>query len=115
MRAVKEAGPVLSARSAAVLLELMKDQETDLNGIAQLSGINKLKAGSKPEELISKKLCEWEHASDCFLFPSGMSAVHSVMNLLRNKNRPQVIVIGLMYSDSYSSAYESGTIIQMGS
>ena len=104
----KRSGPVLSARSAAVLLELMKDQETDLNGIAQLSGINKLKAGSKHEELISKKLCEWEHAADCFLFPSGMSAVHSVMNLLRNKSRPQVIVIGLMYSDSYNLLMNPG-------
>tara|TARA_B100000945_G_scaffold172137_1_gene137874 strand:- start:4172 stop:4573 length:402 start_codon:yes stop_codon:yes gene_type:complete len=30
-----------------------------------------------------------------------MSAVHSVMNLLLNNSKPQVIVLGLMYSDSY--------------
>ena len=58
--------------------------------------------------MISKKLCEWEHAADCFLFPSGMSAVHSVMNLLRKKSRPQVIVIGLMYSDSYNLLMNPG-------
>ena len=39
---------------------------------------------------------------DSFLFPSGMSAVYSVMNLLRNKSKPHVIVIGLLYSDTYS-------------
>ena len=31
-----------------------------------------------------------------------MSAVSSVMNLLRNKSKPHVIVIGLLYSDTYS-------------
>ena len=31
-----------------------------------------------------------------------MSAVHSVMNLLLNNSKPQVIVLGLMYSDSYN-------------
>ncbi len=98
----KRSGPVLSARSAAVLLELMKNQKIDLSVIAKLSTINKLPVDSKHDQLISKKLCEWEHASDCFLFPSGMSAVHSVMNLLRNNSKPQVIVLGLMYSDSYN-------------
>ena len=104
----KQSGPVLSARSAAVLLKLLQDQETDLNGISLVSGISKFPADSKREQLISKKLCEWEHAADCFLFPSGMSAVHTVMNLLRNKSKPQVIVIGLMYSDSYNLLMNPG-------
>ena len=104
----KRSGPVLSARSATVLLKLLQDQETDLNGIRLASGISKFTADSKPEQLISKKLCEWEHAADCFLFPSGMSAFHSLMNLLRNKSRPQVIVIGLMYSDSYNLLMKPG-------
>ena len=102
IESTKRSGPVLSARSAAVFLKLMRDQETGLNDITQLSVINKLTTDSNPEQLISKKLCEWEHASECFLFPSGMSAVSSVMNLLRNKSKPHVIVIGLLYSDTYS-------------
>ncbi len=98
----KRSGSVLSARNAAIFLKLIKNQVIELDEIAKLSVINKLPSDSKPEQLISKKLCDWEHASDCFLFPSGMSAVHSVMNLLRNVDRPQIIVLGLMYSDSYS-------------
>ena len=54
----KRSGPVLSARSAVVLLELMKNQKIDLSLIAKLSRINKLPVDSKPEQLISKKLCE---------------------------------------------------------
>ena len=38
-----------------------------------------------------------------------MSAVHSVMNLLRNNSKPQVIVLGLMYSDSYNLLMNFGS------
>ena len=109
IESTKRSGPVLSARSAAVFLKLMSDQETGRNDISKLSVINKLTTDSNPEQLISKKLCEWEHASECFLFPSGMSAVSSVMNLLRNKSKPHVIVIGLLYSDTYSLLMNLGS------
>ena len=104
----KRNGSVLSARNAAVLLKMLKEEDTDLHDIAKLSGINKTWELSNPEQKITEKLCEWEHATAGFLFPSGMSAVHSVMNLLRKKSKNQVIVIGLMYSDSYNLLMSPG-------
>ncbi len=104
----KRNGSVLSARNAAVLLKMLKEEDTDLHDIAKLSGINKTRKISNPEQQITEKLCEWEHATAGFLFPSGMSAVHSVMNLLRKKSKNQVIVIGLMYSDSYNLLMSPG-------
>jgi len=37
-----------------------------------------------------------------------MSAIFAVLNLLRKKEKPQVIVIGLLYSESYTLLMDSG-------
>jgi len=104
----KRNGPILSARNAAVFLEFFRENKIDLKHISVLSGIENRQKVSSTESLISQRLCEWEHASSGFLFPSGMSAIFAVLNLLRKKEKPQVIVIGLLYSESYTLLMDSG-------
>jgi len=104
----KRSGPILSARNAAVFLEFFRENKIDLKHISVVSGIENRQKVSSTESLISQRLCEWEHASSGFLFPSGMSAIFAVLNLLRKKEKPQVIVIGLLYSESYTLLMDSG-------
>ena len=56
-------------------------------------------ADSKQQVL--NQLCRLEEAEFGLLYPSGMSAISSVVSLLRRPEKPKVIVIGLLYTDTY--------------
>jgi len=104
----KRSGPILSARNAAVFLEHFQEQNVGLKNINEFSIPGKRQKYTTQEVLISQRLCKWEHASSGYFFPSGMSAIFAVLNLLRKKNKTQVIVIGLLYSESYTLLMDSG-------
>ena len=104
----KRSGPILSARNAAVFLEVIQNENADFSNNADFFQTEKSLNNSNPVELVSQKLSEWEHSSAGFLFPSGMSAVSILLNLLRKKEKAQVIVIGLLYSESYALLMSSG-------
>ena len=60
----------------------------------------------KATEKICAQLIEWEQADECFLFPSGMNAVVTAMELARrrcqSKQPKRFVAIGLLYTDTYS-------------
>ena len=76
----KRSGSILSARNAAVFLEVIQNENADFSDNADFSKARKSLNNSNPVELVSQKLSEWEHSSAGFLFPSGMSAVYILLN-----------------------------------
>ena len=60
----------------------------------------------KATEKICAQLIEWEEAKECFMFPSGMNAVVTAMELARrrcqSKQPKRFVAIGLLYTDTYS-------------
>ena len=63
-------------------------------------------SSSKATEKICAQLIEWEEAEECFLFPSGMNAIVTAMELARRryktKKPKRFVAIGLLYTDTYS-------------
>ena len=57
---------------------------------------------------MTKQLCAWENAAGGLLFPSGMAAIMAVLTLLQKKEKPRLIVIGLLYSETYSLLMDYG-------
>ena len=91
----KKRGNVLSLRSASIMLENLDQAE---NLPSPKTG-NTNSADSKQQVL--NQLCRLEEAESGLLYPSGMSAISSVVSLLRRPEKPKVIVIGLLYTDTY--------------
>ena len=85
----KKRGNVLSLRNASIMLENLPSPKT----------WNTNSADSKQQVL--NQLCRLEEAEFGLLYPSGMSAFSSVVSLLRRPEKPKVIVIGLLYTDTY--------------
>ena len=60
----------------------------------------------KATKKICAQLIEWEEAKECFMFPSGMNAVATAMELARrrcqSKQPKRFVAIGLLYTDTYS-------------
>ena len=86
----KKRGNVLTMRSASIMLQNLPSPKTG----------NTNSADSKQQLL--NQLCRLEEAESGLLYPSGMSAISSVVSLLRRPEKPKVIVIGLLYTDIYS-------------
>lgn len=80
----KQRGPILSSRNAAYFL-----------------GQIEFVADDAPKHLV-EKLCQLEKAKHGFLFPSGMQAITTLFNLLRKTEKAQMIVVGHLYTDTYS-------------
>ena len=91
----KKRGNVLSLRNASIMLENLDQAE---NLPSQKTG-NTNSADSKQQVL--NQLCRLEEAEFGLLYPFGMSAISSVVSLLRRPEKPKVIVIGLLYTDTY--------------
>ena len=104
----KRRGAVLSSRNAALFCEQIPG---NMEGTQSISG-DSAEAETEPdcahEEAVTKQLCEWEHAASGLLFPSGMAAIMAVLTLLQKKGKPRLIVIGLLYSETYSLLMDSG-------
>ena len=81
----KRRGPILSGRDAAVFLE--QKPSTDHSDI-----IGKLES----------RLSALEEAKHCFLFPSGMNAIATILDLLRSPGKSELISIGHLYTDTYN-------------
>ncbi len=80
----KQRGPILSSRNAAYFLG-----ETFAFSMAD-------------EEKLIRYFCDLEHARYGFLFASGMQAIAVLLSMLRKPNKAQVVVIGLLYTDTYA-------------
>lgn len=80
----RQRGPVLSSRNAAYFL-----------------GEETVKVKSHKEQLV-QYFCEWEQAEYGFLFPSGMQAITTLLNLVRCPEKPQITAIGHLYADTYA-------------
>ena len=77
-------GPILSSRDAAFFL-----------------GESESPPDSRKEEL-TEQLREMENARYGFLFPSGMQAISTLLNLLRRPEKAKIIAIGHLYTDTYA-------------
>ncbi len=104
----KRRGAVLSARDAANFCENFAKISEESQSLSGNSGKSASNTTSAPEAAVVRQLCEWEHAAAGLLFPSGMAAIMAVLTLLRKKDKPRLIVIGLLYSDTYSLLIDSG-------
>ncbi|MDE0793013.1 MAG: PLP-dependent transferase [SAR324 cluster bacterium] len=104
----KRRGAILSARNAALFCEKFagNTEGTKMNS-GNSSGVA-TEPGCVHEEAVTKQLCAWENASSGFLFPSGMAAIMAVLTLLQKREKPRLIVIGLLYSETYSLLMDSG-------
>ena len=101
----KKRGNILSLRHAAVLLEELKKTPAEpVSTLPEKTGVTdlRLKTGKEVDSSLVKRLCSLEGADTGFFFPSGMSAITSVLSMLRRPEKPRVIVIGLLYTDSYA-------------
>ena len=83
---VKRRGPILSARSADCLLG--KCDEPD---------------GPDAVRRVAEALCRLEGGSQAFLYASGMSAITRVLDLLQRPGRAQVVAVGHLYNDTFTS------------
>jgi len=83
---VKRRGPILSARSADYLLG-KGDGRRDLDAPRR----------------VADALCGLEGGSQAFLYASGMSAITRVLDLLRRPGRSQVVAVGHLYNDTFTS------------
>ena len=104
----KRRGAVLSARNAELFCEKSSVNVENSKRTSEYSEEVETEHGCVHEEAVSKQLCAWENAAAGLLFPSGMSAIMVLMNLLLKKDKPRVIVIGLIYSETYSLLRDSG-------
>jgi methionine-gamma-lyase len=52
---------------------------------------------------VSGKLCQMEGGAEAFLYPTGMSAVTRVLDLLCRPGRSQVIAVGYLFNDTAES------------
>ena len=77
-------GPILSSRDASFFLGEVKEPMQ-----------------SHKEELIAQ-LCKMENARYGFLFPSGMQAISTLLNLLKRPEKAQIIAVGHLYTDTYA-------------
>ena len=51
---------------------------------------------------ILEELCHYENAKAGLLYPSGMNAISTLLDLAISKERPQMIIIGHLYADTHS-------------
>lgn len=84
---LKRRGPLLSSRNAASLLRTHTDSNPDSSVLSRLT----------------TRISQLEQGSRTFLYPSGMNAIASVLDLVRTPETPQVISIGHLYSDTYTT------------
>ena len=103
----KRRGAVLSARNAELFCEKSSVNVENSKRTSEYSEEVETGAGCVHEEAVTKQLCEWEHAASGLLFPSGMAAIMAVLTLLQKKEKPRLIVIGLLYSETYSLLMDS--------
>mgnify|MGYP001479196348 CR=1 FL=1 len=104
----KRRGAILSARNASLFLgKLDGKKESIKNNFKNSLEIKKTHVCFYINA-VTKKLCEWENASSGLLFPSGMAAIMALITLLQKKEKTRLIVIGLLYSDTYSLLMDSG-------
>ncbi len=80
----KQRGPILSSRDAAYFLGQI-DAPRNNHG-----------------EQVIRRLCDLENAQHGFLFSSGMGAITTILSLLRSPGKVQIIVVGLLYTDTYA-------------
>ncbi len=104
----KRRGAVLSARNAELFCEKLTGNMQSAKSTIENSEEHETKVSYNHEKAVTKKLCEWENATSGLLFPSGMAAIMALMTLFRKKRKPRLIVIGLLYSETYSLLMNSG-------
>ncbi len=104
----KRRGAVLSARDAALFCEKFAGHKEGTENTSGNSAGAETEPGCVHQKAVTKQLCEWENAACGFLFPSGMAAIMAVLTLLQQKEKPRLIVIGLLYSETYSLLMDSG-------
>lgn len=83
---MKRRGPILSSRSADWLL----------------GGSDGPSDPAAPRR-VSEALCSLEGGSRAFLYASGMSAITRVLDILRRPGRSQVVAVGHLYNDTFTS------------
>ncbi len=54
---------------------------------------------------VAAALCRLEQGAHAFLFPSGMSAITRVLDLLRRPGKSQVVAVGHLFNDTYESLH----------
>jgi cystathionine beta-lyase/cystathionine gamma-synthase len=57
---------------------------------------------SSIETDLKHKIANLEDGEDCFLFPSGMNAIATLMDILVHHENNEVIAIGHLYTDTYA-------------
>ena len=92
----KKRGGILSQRDASAWIERLQNPATMPPPRPSPKG-----GGSAWDKEVIRRMCELENAEHGFLLPSGMSAITAVISLLRRPATPKVIVLGLLYTDSY--------------
>ncbi|MEE2600442.1 MAG: PLP-dependent transferase, partial [SAR324 cluster bacterium] len=103
----KRRGAVLSARNAEFFCEKSSVNVENSKSTSEYSEEVETEHGCVHEEAVTKQLCAWENAAGGLLFPSGMAAIMAVLTLLQKKEKPRLIVIGLLYSETYSLLMDS--------
>jgi cystathionine beta-lyase/cystathionine gamma-synthase len=83
---LKRRGPILSSRSADCLLGGSDDR-----------------GDPHASRRVAEALCRLEGGSHAFLYASGMSAVTRILDVLRRPGRSQVVAVGHLYNDTFTS------------
>lgn len=101
------AGAVLSNldRPMGRLAEWMKRRGSILSGrnAANILGRASPSGGAGAEASVVETLCGLENGTRAFLYPSGMSAVTGILDVLRGPGRSRVVSIGHLYGDTFDS------------
>ncbi len=84
---MKQRGPILSSRNAARILSA--DPPPVEANDAYIRATN--------------RIADLEDGTETFLYPSGMNAIASALDLVQRPGKSQVISIGHLYTDTYAS------------
>jgi cystathionine beta-lyase/cystathionine gamma-synthase len=80
-------GALLSSRNAACILHIKEEKPPD----------------PSIEQSVKNHLATLEHGKDCLLYPSGMNAITTLLDLLVKPGKNEVISIGHLYTDTYAT------------
>ena len=90
----------LSKQRGAIFSTRLVPQANPKN-LASVANISTTLTASVTHQEIRRILTEMDSAENALLYPSGMAAITMILDALRTVERPKMIMVGTLYTDTY--------------